>query len=238
MKTIITLLSLVIIFIFSGCNAVHTQPQLDMEPPKYVEQMPSREIRENYANQGSLFGQGKNPLFADRKAMDEHDIVTVVIEEQANTSSTAQKNFSKNNNSSLGGGIVNYGGESGAISDVVNEFNKIGSLSFETGSERNFNGSGSNSRSEQFTTTISARIIKVLRNGNYFIQGSRQIMINGEKQNILLSGVIRPYDIDQYNQIDSKYIADAKIIYATEGELHEITQKGWATQIIDSVWPF
>lgn len=231
-------LFIVVGLIFSGCNAVHTQPQVDMEPPKYVEQMPSREKRESVANQGSLFGQGDSPLFGDRKAMSEHDIVTVVIEEQANTSSSSQKSVSKSNNTSLGGGVVGYGGESSKLNDLVNEVNKIGSLSFETGSEKSFNGSGSNTRSEQFTTTISARIIKVLSNGNYFIQGSRQIMINDEKQIILLSGVIRPYDIDQYNQINSKHISDAKIVYTTEGELYEVTQKGWATQIIESVWPF
>lgn len=237
MKTFsIIFISAITLLFISGCSAVHTNPQLDMEPPKYVEQMPSRQNKVNYANQGSLFGQGKNPLFADRKAMDEHDIVTVLIEEQANSSSSSQKNINKSNDTSLGGGVVTPGG---AVSEpFAQTFNQIGNVGFETKTEKAFTGSGTNTRSEEFTTTISARIIKVLQNGNYFIQGSRQIMINGEKQIILLSGVIRPYDIDQYNQIDSKFISDAKILYTTEGELHEVTQKGWATEIIESVWPF
>lgn len=50
-----------------------------------------------------------------------------------------------------------------------------------------------------------------MSNGNYFIEGSRELLINGEKQIIQLSGVIRPYDIGQDNTIDSRYIADAKI---------------------------
>lgn len=238
MKRIALYAAIILTIFFSGCSAPYTQPQMDMEPPKYVEQMPTREIRENYSNAGSLFGQGKNPLFADRKAMQEHDIVTVVIEERASSSSNAQRNVSKNNNSRLGGGVVNYGGESGAISDVVNEFNKIGSLGFETQSERSFNGGGTSTRNEQFTTTVSARIIKVMQNGNYFIQGSRELLIEGEKQVMLISGVIRPYDIDQNNQINSRYISDAKILYTTQGEIHKATQRGWANQIIESVWPF
>jgi len=228
----------IVMLFFSGCNAVHTQPQIDMKPPKYVEQMPSKEIRENYTNVGSLFGQGRNPLFADRKAMREHDIVTVVIEERATSSSNAQKNLNKNNNSRLGGGVVSYGGESRTIDSVVNQFNKIGSLGFETESQRNFTSGGSSTRNEQFTTTISARIIKVMANGNYFIYGSRELLIEGEKQIIQISGVIRPCDIDQNNQINSKYISDAKILYATEGEIQKATQRGWANQIIESVWPF
>lgn len=222
----------------SGCNAKNVEPKIDMKPPAYAEQMPSREKRDNFTNQGSLFGQGKNPLFADRKAMDEHDIVTVVIQESANTSSSAQKNVNKSNNTDLGGGIVGYGGESGTIGKVVDQVNKIGSLGFQAGSNNTFQGGGTNTRTEEFSTTISARIIKVLQNGNYFIEGSRELLINGEKQFIQVSGVIRPYDIDQYNQINSRYISDAKVAYTTQGDLEKATQKGWASSIIESVWPF
>ena len=43
-------------------------------------------------------------------------------------------------------------------------------------------GTGTQNRQETFTTTIAARILKVLQNGNYFIEGSREVLINGEKQ--------------------------------------------------------
>ncbi len=236
LRTLIPLL--VLSFVLSGCNAPYVDPRIDMQPPKYVEQMPSKEQEDSFGNQGSLFGKGKNPLFADRKAMRVHDIVTVVIQESANTSSSAQKSISKTNSNNLGGGVVGYGGESSTIDSLVNKVNKIGSLSFESGSESSFEGSGTNTRTEEFTTTISVRIIKVLENGNYFIQGSRELLIDGEKQMIQLSGVIRPYDIDQYNQIDSKYISDAKIHYTTQGDLKEVSEEGWASKTIKSVWPF
>jgi flagellar L-ring protein precursor FlgH len=89
-----------------------------------------------------------------------------------------------------------------------------------------------------FTTTISARVIKILNNGNYFIEGSREMLINGEKQIVQISGVIRPYDIDQTNTISSKYIADAKILYKTEGEIDQNSKKGWGTRLVETIWPF
>ena len=64
------------------------------------------------------------------------------------------------------------------------------------------------------------------------------MLINGEKQIIQISGVIRPYDIDQTNTINSKYIADAKILYRTEGDIGESTKKGWGTKFVESMWPF
>ena len=53
-----------------------------------------------------------------------------------------------------------------------------------------------------------------------------------------VSGVIRPYDISQNNEIDSKYIADAKILYKTEGELDKSTKKPWGTRLMEAIWPF
>jgi flagellar L-ring protein precursor FlgH len=82
-----------------------------------------------------------------------------------------------------------------------------------------FSGGGTATRSENFVTTINARIIKVMQNGNYFIEGWREIMLENEKQIIQISGVVRPNDIMQNNTINSSYIADAKISYRTEGDI-------------------
>ena len=237
-KSIYILIIPVLTLFFSGCTAKTTESTIDMKPPKYVQQMPAKEQRDNFSNQGSLFGQGKNPLFADRKAMSNHDIVTVVIEESANTSSSAQRNVNRNSNSNLGGGLTTYDGDARGLRNVTRELNNLGNIGFESSSQSDFQGGGTNTRSEQFSTTVSARIIKVMSNGNYFIEGSREILIDGEKQIIQLSGVIRPYDIDQYNQINSRYISDARIVYTTQGELNRATKRGWGTSIFESIWPF
>ncbi len=121
------------------------------------------------------------------------------------------------------------------ITDKVNSLSNIG---FQTNSSNNFSGAGTNTRDEKFTTTVSARIIKILNNGNYFIEGKRELLLNGEKQIIQISGVIRPYDIDQTNTIDSKYIADAKILYKTEGDIDQSSTKPWGSKLIESIWPF
>ncbi|MDE7217321.1 MAG: flagellar basal body L-ring protein FlgH, partial [Helicobacter sp.] len=73
---------------------------------------------------------------------------------------------------------------------------------------------------------------------NYYIEGGREIMVNNEKQHIRISGVIRPYDIGSNNQINSQYIADAKIMYDTQGELRRTTERGWGSKIITALWPF
>jgi len=135
-----------------------------MKPPVYVEQLPAKQVN-NQPNAGSLFGRGDNPLFADRKAMNVNDIVTVVISERANQSSSGKHDTSKNSTISLGGGIFTAG--SAPLSTLATQLNKAGDIGFSAGNKNEFTGAGSSVRAEAFTTTISARIIKVLENGNY-----------------------------------------------------------------------
>ncbi len=221
---------------FSGCSTKSIDPKIAMKPPVYVEQLPSKEKGDSIQNEGSLFGRGDNPLFSDRKAMNVNDLVTVIIDENIFQSSSAKKSLSKNTNDKLGGGL--FTGGDGLVSKALKTTNGITNIGFQTDSQNSFSSKGDNTRNEKFTTTISARVIKILNNGNYFIAGSREMLINGEKQIIQISGVIRPYDIDQTNTIDSKYIADAKILYKTEGSLDINNKKGWGTRLVESIWPF
>ena len=222
----------------SGCTANLTDPEIDFEPPTYVEQTPPLEEQQNYVATGSIFGQGDNPLFSDHKAMHVNDIVRVVISEKTNSSSKAAKQLSGSDSSDLGGGTFVAGGSNGAVSNVANKLNGISNIGFQTKSTSSFQGQGSVTNDASFSTTISARIVKILQNGNYFISGKREIMINSQKQIIQITGVIRPYDIDQYNKIDSSQISDAKILYKTQGDIDHATQQGWGTKIIQSAWPF
>jgi flagellar L-ring protein precursor FlgH len=217
----------------TGCSKHQVDPKLEFKPPKYVEQVPPKEPDRPISNPGSLFGRGDNPVFSDKKAMNVNDIVTVVIDENILSSSTADRQVDRSTEDQLGGAIF-AGGPGG----VANEVNKVTDVSASINSGNKFKGKGVHKRTEKFTTTISARIVKILDNGNYFIDGSRTMLIDGQKNILHVSGVIRPEDITQTNTIESKYISDAKIMYETQGDVHEATEKGWGTKTIESVWPF
>ncbi|MDL0102321.1 flagellar basal body L-ring protein FlgH [Campylobacter felis] len=222
-------------FAFFGCSAV-VDPEISMKPPTYVEELAPKQSHNVESAPGSLFGKGDNPLFSDKKAMNVNDLVTVIIQESTTQSTQANKTTSRTNNANLGGGALV--GSTGAVNQVLNGVNSYSNIGFQTNSTNKYTGTGTQSRNESFNTTISTRVIKILSNGNYFIEGSRELLINGEKQIIQLSGVIRPYDIGQDNTIDSKYIADAKILYKTEGEVDRSTRKPWGSKFIEAVWPF
>ncbi|WP_201353131.1 flagellar basal body L-ring protein FlgH [Hydrogenimonas urashimensis] len=233
MRKIETLGLLATILLYTGCSTHQADAKIDFKPPKYVEQVPPREKFRGTYNPGSLFGRGDNPVFSDKKAMNVNDIVTVVIDENILSSSSGSKKIKKTTNDKLGGAVF-----AGGPGNFASQANKITDISAGISSNNSFNATGTNERKEKFTTTISARIIKILENGNYFIDGRREMLINGQKQILHVNGVIRPEDITQTNMIDSKHIADAKILYETQGDIKEATEKGWGTKAIESVWPF
>jgi len=238
-KTLLTILTPFYAILFlTGCTAGLVDPEINFEPPVYVEQMPSKEDKKDFASTGSIFGQGDNPLFSDHKAMHVNDIVTVMISETAKSSHTGARALSKTDSVDLNGGVFSTAGTNGSVNSVVSNVNGFGNIGFNSGSTSTFSGNGSATKDASFATTVSARIVKVLQNGNYFIAGKREILIDDEKQVIQISGVIRPYDIDQYNKIDSAQMSEAKILYKTEGDIDRATKQGWGTKIIQAVWPF
>jgi flagellar L-ring protein precursor FlgH len=231
------IISLILLSFFIGCASHPMDPTINMKPPKYVEEMPSKEV--NYPqNPGSLFTNGDN-LFSDTKAMKVNDIVTVIISETVKQSSQASKKLSEANSDAGGlfdmgvSGSASFNGHSKNLGKTGISLNLPG-----MNSSRSFNGSGTQQRNELFQTTISARIIKVLKNGNYYIYGTREVYLDGQKQVIALAGVIRPQDISPDNTIDSKYIADAKIKYFTEGDIKRNTEKNWFAKIWDAIAPW
>jgi flagellar L-ring protein precursor FlgH len=239
-KTLLLPFTLIfVILTLSGCTASLTEPEIDFEPPVYVEQMPSQDNRQDFTSTGSIFGQGENPLFSDHKAMHVNDIVTVVISEAANSSNTGAKQLSEADTTGLGGGVFSsLGAANSTMNNAMGGVNGYTDVGYNASSTSSFKGQGSATKNATFTTTVSARVIKVLKNGNYYIAGSREILIDDQKQLVQISGVIRPYDIDQYNKINSAQMSDAKILYKTEGDVDRATKQGWGTKIVQAVWPF
>lgn len=224
--------------LLGGCTAKLTEPEMSFAPPKYVEEMPAREEESNFVSRGSLFGQGDNPLFSDHKAMHVNDIVTVVISEKATSSNKADKALKEKDTVALNGGIFSGVGVNSTVASGIDKLNGIANIGFNAGSSSDYAGSGSTSKNASFTTTVSARVVKVIANGNYFIVGRREIMVDDQKQIIQVSGVIRPYDINQNNEINSAKMSDAKISYVNEGDIDRSINQGWGTKIVQSVWPF
>ncbi|WP_288644626.1 flagellar basal body L-ring protein FlgH [uncultured Helicobacter sp.] len=213
--------------------------QMNFNPPDYVEEMPSKEFLPTPQQAGSLFGQGERPLFADRRAMRPNDLITILIDETSNASLQSSKNYTQTSDGNVNPPTLTFNGENENNKKIAQELNDtIKDSLIKSNDNSNFKGSGQQSRNDTLRFSITARILKVMENGNYFVYGHNEMLIDGEKRLVTISGVIRPYDIQRDNTISSKYISDSKIAYTSLGAIGATNHKKEAAEAIEREYPF
>ena len=79
-------------------------------------------------------------------------------------------------------------------------------------------GSKGTKQNDRLTGKISAVIINKLDNGLLEIEGERIVEVNGEKNVMTVSGLVRSKDILDENIIYSYKIANAQIVYKRDGD--------------------
>lgn len=155
---------------------------------------------------GSLWNSSNNTKFkyliSDKISMSVGDIVTIVVYESSLTSS-------KSSNPDFKGGLVSV---------VSNVIKKIGGLDLSKFIPINNNPSPENTDRQSSNETkivmqVAAVVKKVYDNGNILLEGKKEINIEGQTLQIIISGIARTEDIDRDNTIDSTKLAEANIIY-------------------------
>jgi len=176
----------------------------------------------------------KNSLFTDNKARHVDDIITILIDEYSSGSNSA--NTTTKRDTSTTAGITSILGLEKKMMEQNTRFGT--SIGLGGTSSNSLKGTGETSRDGELEAKITARVVKVLPNGDLAIEGKRRLAINAEDQYIVVSGIIRPEDITSDNVISSQYIADAKIVYTGKGVINDKMRPGWLTRIVDWAWPF
>ncbi|AXX88792.1 flagellar biosynthesis protein FlgH [Arcobacter suis] len=231
--------SFMIIFIlvfFSACTA--SKEELVFEKPEI--QIP-RKSPEPLKNKGSLYSMQGTSLFADKKDLQVGDIIQIVISEDLTSKSNNKRELTSTRDNSLGGGLLAATGTNtlgGAVGSAANDFNSNLGVNFKSNSSASDKGKVKTELDETFATTISAIIEETYQNGNYYIKGRKEMLIEGQRQEIIVSGVIRPYDITSDNSINSSQIADLKLLYDKDGTESDILETPWGLKLIRSIWPF
>jgi len=227
---------ILLVLIMPACGKTHRAvDSTSTVIPKHLYAKPVTMERE----EGALWpgDTAKNLLFEDNKARLVGDIVTVTVNETANSTQSASTNTSRATNmnmqtSTLLGlptslGIQNFLG-------LGNQFDPTVNATINNSNQ----GAGTVSRNGTLTGTVSSIITEIMPSGNLRIEGRRSVKVNNEEQIMVLRGVVRPQDINFDNTIASTLIADASISYSGEGVVADEQRKGWLAKILSRVWPF
>lgn len=232
------LLSMLIIGTLLGCSAREQHPIPDLS---YVEDY-NPHPDPGPSQTGSLWDSSRNTsiYFLDKKARRLNDILTVRVVESSSASNSGSTSTSKSSSYDMGVGTF-LGQEDGwmGAADAVGKVTGAAlNPSIQASTENSFNGQGNKQKSDSINATVSARVVKVLNNGNLVVRGKRELVVDAEKQTIYVSGIVRPEDIDAQNTVLSSALADAQIMYSGSGSIANSQRKGWAVKFAEAIWPF
>lgn len=205
------LLAVSSLLVWSGCN-----PQLgEVAHRKRTYTAPVQFAQEaERPGEGGIWSpsmQG-NYLFTDKRARRVGDLVTVVVREQADARRGATMETKRE--SATSNAINEF---LGLIKNLQPQLAPLDLINAKTNAD--FSGAGTTTRTESLQATVPATVIKVLPNGNLFIEGNRTILVNTEENRFYISGVVRPEDIGDDNVIPSSRVAEAEIAFNGRGNI-------------------
>lgn len=160
--------------------------------------------------QANSLYQLENSPYASAIASKEGDILTVVVEEKAETEDSGKNDESKKQEMDfeLGKFFIPHFKPNIGFDDAISEGDKPG-VNF--GSEDKFTSSSQRDSGHSITTKFQVRIVEKASKDQFVIRGQRLVTIEGKDKRIYLSGLIRQDDIKDDNTIESHLIADAVI---------------------------
>lgn len=164
----------------------------------------------------SLYDQAAYvPLIAEQKAFQVGDVLTVVVQETATASAAVDAAAQR---------------DMGFTAQVGS--NKTGPHSATLQAGTDGDGGGKTQRTGRLAATLSVRVVDRTSSGDLVIQGEQVLTLNGERQLIRLSGVVRPRDVGDNNVVLSSRVADARIDFDGEGFIADKSKPGWVSRLL------
>jgi flagellar L-ring protein precursor FlgH len=156
-------------------------------------------------------------LGADHRAQQVGDLVQVVFNFSVTSASQNARNV---NNSYAAGG--------GAGTGVFNlPFVRLTSnVTATRQSAENRSDVGSNS----FVTSMEAQVVEIMPSGALRIAGNQGLIVDGQKQTLHVTGVVRPEDIDNTDSVLSDRVADVHADF--EGKYTDARHPGILSKIV------
>ena len=160
-------------------------------------------------------------LTTDLSARRANDLITIRVEELVSASGAADLNIKKNSSASAA-----------FPSPISTAIGKLLPASTATAAS----GSGSTSRTTTMTALLTGVVKEVLPNGDLVVEGLREIDINGDRQVVVLTGVVRVIDILPGNIAPSGRIGQLRIRSHSQGVMKDSLTPGWLIRALNKIF--
>lgn len=214
-----TLLAVLLVSL-AGCAVAPLNPP----PPAYpATPPPATELPP--ATPGAIYRAGTElSLFQDQRARNPGDLITILLVEKTNATTSASTKTSKKSELDMSVGSL-FGGKNGLGNKLLDSSASGG---------RTFDGSGDSSQSNKLEGSLTVTVAARLPNGNLLVRGEKWLQLNQGNEYVQIQGIVRPADIAPDNSVPSSRVADARIAYGGRGALANSNKMGWLTRFFQS----
>jgi flagellar L-ring protein precursor FlgH len=185
---------------------------------------------------GSLWDevQARRLMGLDAGARQLGDLVTVLIFESTDTVLDATTDLSRTSSASAAVDAL-----LGAEETITQAHpNMGGQIAIGGSASTAYNGAGGTSRGSAIQTSLTTEVIEVLPNGNLRLWGYKKVRVNRETQYVVITGVVRPRDIQMDNTVVSDRLSEAEFEITGSGVVADKQGPGVLSRVLDWVWPF
>jgi flagellar L-ring protein precursor FlgH len=169
-------------------------------------------------------------LYADDKANQIGDLLTIVISEEHKVDNKVKRDLSRNSSNQFGIGEKDI--------SVEHILLTVPEVNVDLSSSKSLQGKSDYKDERSIEDSITVVVVDIHPNGNLVVIGTRSRDVNTDKQIIQVSGIVRPSDIAFSNTVRSERVANFQIVAISDGVTESYNNPGWLGKILNKIWPF
>lgn len=183
---------------------------------RYVTEANARTAAAAPPSPGSIWTPGSrlSDSARDLRASQVDDVLTILVVENASAVATGATNTERQSSTA---------NTVSALAGITKAAGPWANLAGTTGDTK-LAGTGTTSRDVVISTTLTARVIGVLPNGALFVEATKDILVNSERQIITVRGVARSEDIAS-NTVRSDHLAQLEVRVNGKGVVNDAIRR-------------
>jgi flagellar L-ring protein precursor FlgH len=190
-------------------------PSADNNLAKYLARVqmaeappPAQALGSTWADNGRMAS-----LTTDYKARSAGDLITILVVHDLTSSNTGDVSTDRSFKASSGVDSLPARLKTASVANL------FGLHSAET-----LSGKGQATSTSKLRTSLTGRVAAVLPSGNLVVEAERSLVMNNERQNIVLRGVVRPGDVGPDNTVLSNTLGNLELEIKGKGVVSDGTR--------------
>jgi len=158
---------------------------------------------------------------SDRAPLRVGDVVTLLIDEYTQVSADRDEAASRDRGRELGLAASAQGTSASGSARTNNDVER--------------RDRGESSRRHAFQAEMGVRVVEIGPGGMLRLEGTRKVRVDKHEQEVVVRGWVRPNDVAVDNTVQSWRVAEAEILYTSNGSL--VSAGGMWTRLLELIVP-